>query len=235
MNSAILTALYRSHSARVRSRVTANVLGHFDRLAGFADADAEEFAHLAAIAVGAAQRVTAHQTVAYMRLVARAETGSGFEPPALISLVTGARVPAVNPGEAQDATPLEKIYLRPFFKLWQDLHNGKAMADALRSARTVIERNVVTDLGLVSRNTAHLMVQHDERIVGWRRAASQSECGLCGQAAQHLYRREDPMPLHPGDKCFVRPAYHAGDQTPIPTDAISTPDFGAMFKEFSHA
>ena len=236
MNTAVLTALYRGHASQLRTKVRDQVIDRFEKLTGFDDASAEEFVDRAVLTVTAGQRAAVRQTAAYLRLVAIAETGESRSVPDLLKAAPGARIIShLTDPVMHTSTPLQKVYMRPFFQLWRDLHDGAVLPDAFGTARKLLARTVGDDIALASRFASHVIIAHDDRVVGWERMSSLVGCQKCTDGSKRMYHRDDVMPLHYNDACFVRPVYHAGDRIVERAESILNPDFGPTFKEPQHA
>lgn len=175
-----LQTTYRQRLARIRARTTA--------LVTTADTSSTKaFVARVVPLVLAAQETTVAQADAYLSTEAGLATGTSTEP---WGLDAGRLIGVV----ARRGDWLEDVYARN--------HRASEGSFAERMAR-----EVNTDITLADRSATFVHTEGDSRIVGYRRIASGTACGLCVVAATRRYRKGDLRPLHHACGCTTAPIY----------------------------
>jgi hypothetical protein len=191
---AALIAAATSAQARLRERLRALVLGLFDGLGSWRDADRDRFVATVVPLVAGAQRQAASLMDAYLATLRADMTGDQIRP-------TGA-IPDL--AKLRGGVPATEVYARPFADVWAELAAGRDFSQALAAGRLRAEQITTTDLQLAKTHTAQAVLESDEQVVGYRRVLTGSEsCGLCVVASTQRYRRGELLPIHPGCDCGV--------------------------------
>jgi len=206
----------------VRRRIEAYIVGRWNNLGSWRDADVEQFVRQVVPVVLTGQKQTAQLTNAYLDSMARL---AGVEPsPAQLAAMAYPR--GIDPDEA---------YRRGATTLYTGLSNGDSFDEAYAASVRRLRDIVRADMQMAARDASHARISGDERVVGYRRVLSPGEnCALCAIASTQRYRREDLMPIHSGCRCDVAPIYGthdpgqviAGEQYESLTSAIDE-QFGA--------
>lgn len=194
---AAIVRAFDAVDVRIRDQVVAAVLGVFDRLGSWRDADIERFTAVVVPVILGAQRQMASLTDAYIAAVLSDMLGAtvrpvGGEPP-VGSVVRGGTEPA-------------EVYARPIRTVWRTLADGQDVPAALKAGRLRLWQLTTTDLQLAKTHAAARSMAADGRVAGYRRVLKGSRsCGLCVVASTQRYHKARLMPIHPGCDCGVVP------------------------------
>lgn len=200
---AAIAAAYIEASTELRISLDDAIVGAFDRLTSWRDADADAFVAAAVPMVQGAQQAMSQMTDAYLAALLADLLGEAVEP-------LGVELPDDLRG-----VDMLKVYLRPFTQLWTDLSRGSPLKDAIAAARRRAEGLAATDLQLAKTHTVRRALEGrgDDRIVGYRRVLTGAEnCAMCVLASTQRYHVKDLLPIHPACDCAVAPI--VGDEDP---------------------
>ncbi|MFI8853676.1 hypothetical protein ACIGW3_26270 [Streptomyces sp. NPDC053499] len=190
---AALSERYDALSTSLRQRVIQFVLGAFDSLGSYRDADAAEFVERVLPVVLASQQRMGEITDAYLSAM-------------IADMLGGAAAPTgVELAEALRGTPPEEVYRRPFVTAWTALSDGKAFPQAVDEGRTRLLSITETDLQLARTHAARQSMERGGARFFRRRLSGSKNCALCVIASSQRYRVERLMPIHPGCDCKVEP------------------------------
>lgn len=200
---AALIRAFGTTEARIRTQMTAFVLGLFGDLGSWRDADIARFVNVVVPAMAGAQRQVGSLTDAYVASMLSDMLGSTFRPTGQ-SVRTGAALRnGVDPAE---------VYARPFRQLWQALAAGSDLATALALAQRRLWQLATSDLQLAKTHAAQTAMSADDHVVGFRRVLTGTHsCGLCVVASTQRYHRSDLLPIHPGCDCGIAPIVGSHD------------------------
>jgi hypothetical protein len=193
------TAIIAQYNA-AQSQLTRTLAAFIARLwAGFrtyGNSDGKRFAGAAVPAAQGAQRAMSSLTAAYLSQLMAAMTGDPVRPAAPPSAgVTGEALRGVDPFE---------VYQRPITQARVEIARGKTVEQAHAAGLRRAQSIAATDLQLAKTHTSRAVIQHDGRVVGYRRVLTGAEnCGLCVVASTLRYHVKDLMPIHPGCDCAV--------------------------------
>lgn len=184
---------------QIRQRIESYIVGRWNNLGSWREADVDEFVRQVVPAVELGQRQVAQLTNSYLDSMARL---AGVEPsPTQLAAMRYPR--GIDPDEA---------YRRGGTTMWTELANGQSFDDAYAASVRRLRDLVRADLQMANRDAAHSKLSGDERVVGYRRVLSPGEnCALCALASTQRYHREQLMPIHSGCRCDVAPIYGAHD------------------------
>lgn len=196
-----IVAAYLARYNRLRLTAGATVGQLWDRYAAIDDEDR--------FAIRAAQLATAAQGVALAGLVGylSALFAAVGEPPAL---------PPVDPelvvgGAARaGSVPLE-VYRRGIVTARTATTKGRTLVEAMAAGRARMVSTAETDVALTQRAGIVQLLQHDERVVGYRRVLTGRSCAFCAVASTQRYHRAELMPLHSHCDCGVVPIVGSRD------------------------
>lgn len=193
--AALVTAVTAAQ-ARLRDRLLALVLGLFDGLGSWRDADRDRFVAIVVPLVAGAQRQAAALMDAYLAAMRADITGVPVRPAGAIPDLAALRG-GVDPAE---------VYSRPFHDVWSELADGKDFSQALAAGHQRTWQLTTTDLQLAKTHAARQVLEADEDVVGYRRVLKGAgSCGLCVVASTQRYHRSQLLPIHPGCDCGVAP------------------------------
>jgi hypothetical protein len=193
---AALVTAYTTAVARLRDRILTVVLGLFDGLGSWHDADRARFVATVVPFVAGAQRQVASLTDAYLATMRADMTGVPVRPGGVVPDLATLRG-GVDPAE---------VYGRPFVDVWAELAKGADLSQATAAGRQRAWQLTTTDLQLAKTHTVAEVLAADEDVVGYRRVLTGAQsCGLCVVASTQRYHRAQLMPIHPGCDCGVAP------------------------------
>ncbi|WP_406202604.1 hypothetical protein OG331_31800 [Streptomyces sp. NBC_01017] len=203
MSEAVQEALSQQYDAitgRLRERLLAFVLGAFESLGNYRDADAAGFVEqVLPVVLGAQQQIGA-LTDAYLATMV-ADMFGGAAAPAGVKLADDLR-----------GVPAAEVYARPFATVWTALGEGRDMTEAVGLGRNRLRSVTDTDLQLARTHAARQSMRRSRAKFYRRRLSGSKNCALCVLASTQRYRVEKLMPIHPG--CHCKPVPIPGDRDP---------------------
>lgn len=184
---------------QVRERIESFIIGRWNNLGSWRDADIEEFVRQVVPVVELGQKQVSQLTNAYLDSMARL---AGVAPtPAQLEAMAYPR--GIDPDEA---------YRRGATTMRYRLSEGDSFDEAYAASVRRLRDLVRADMQMASVHTCHRRLSADERIVGYRRVLAPGEnCALCAIASTQRYRRGELMPIHSGCRCDVAPIYGTHD------------------------
>lgn len=193
--------LARAHieaQARLRAQTALTVAAAWKSLPSYNEADVGPWLSLVIPVVAAAQRASVMLVDAFIAAVLG-------RPPLAID-----PTPLIGAGVREGVAP-SVVYRRPFVTVWTDLSDqvpwDRAVLDGLERALVAAE----TDVQLSMRSAAREVADQDDEIVGYRRVADPTACGLCLVASTQRYHTDDLMPIHSRCGCGIEPLTGAED------------------------
>jgi hypothetical protein len=184
-----MLSAYLAASSVLRARLLGLVAASYAGQGDYRDAAAAAFVTQAVPAVQAAQQTMAGLTSAYLAHMISSTAGGTAAP---------VGVPAELLGNLRGVDPAE-VYRRPYVQVWTDLSRGKSLDDAVAAGSRRAQSIASTDLQMAKTKAAQVVMQHDERVTGYRRVlVGAHSCALCVLASTRWYSRGDLLPIHPG-------------------------------------
>ncbi|TAJ48867.1 MAG: hypothetical protein EPO52_05715 [Herbiconiux sp.] len=131
----------------------------------------------------------------------------------------GAQTPTLDP--IDDLYPranidMLEVYQRPAVQYRYALSQGKSVQQARDVAERRLKDLVETDLGIVNRDEARVVMSAAPLVIGYRRVihpelSESGTCGLCVVAASNYYSSDDLLDIHDECKCETMPITAAAD------------------------
>lgn len=185
---------YNAAQGQLRALLAAFIARLWAGVSAYGNDEAAQFARTAVPVARGAQQAMAALTAAYLARLVSAMTGDPLRPPAVR--------PDVVTGEALRGVDPLKVYKRPVTQARVGLTRGKTVEQAAAAGLRRAQSIAATDLQLAKTHTSRTVIQHDGRVVGYRRVLTGAEnCGLCVVASTLRYHKKDLMPIHPGCDC----------------------------------
>lgn len=209
-------AQYGAATATMQTRLLTFLLGMWDTLGQYRDAQATSFVDNAVPIVNGAQQAMATLTASYLSQVNEL-AGHSATPGPVLSGEQLAGIRGVAPAE---------VYRRPFVQMYTALSNGRPFADSVASGRSRLQDIAASDLQLAKTHQAIETLGRNDNVVGYRRVlVGERSCALCVLASTQRYHKAELMPIHPNCDCAVAPIY--GNSDPgrvINSQVMANPD-----------
>lgn len=152
----------------------------------------DAYSRAATLTVAGGQRQAAQLAIAYV-----ARGAPLVRPPSAVRAIEPVRVTAESP-----------VTRSPMLRLWGQVAEGVAFADALASSRGFAAELASRDMLVAQRAGLDEGASASGRqIVGWRKELSGSACDWCQMVAEGSYGSADAVPFHEHDLCSVSPIY----------------------------
>jgi hypothetical protein len=177
---------YAQRKKQIRSAVVDPIVGYWNAMGSYRDADVERFQRVAIPEVRAGQIAVARLTAAHL-----ADEG---KPIALMSREEIAAVRNVDPVVE---------YRRPAVSLYSTLAEGGSFADGVAVGAGRLTDLLTTDLQLASTHQAQRSLEAGGYAYYVRTLSGSRNCALCSIASTQRYWVGDLMPIHPGCDCGV--------------------------------
>ena len=202
--------VFRDRYTLVQSR-TGDVTVQAWRALGNVDAAAADtFAATAGAVVDAAHAQVSDLTVAY--LAGEIAALAGDKPFPISEALAAAIAVAMSEAALRRGATTAEVYRRPVVTARTALARGRTWLEAMASGEADAHSYATTDVALAHRATAQLVMDDDERVVGYRRVLSGRSCVLCATASTQRYHTGQLLPIHAHCDCTTAPI--VGDADP---------------------
>lgn len=189
-----LDSAYDAQVHRVRKKLVAASVAHWNGLGSWGDADFQRTLKALVPRIEAGQQEIANLTDAYIRRLAVAEFGSiGNGLPVAASTMALRGISAVT------------AFHRPFSSMYAALGDGKSFPDALDAGRSRLVDLVSSGSQLAKTHAARGAMRRSGFTKFQRVLTGRENCAMCVIASTQRYHRGDLLPIHPGCDCGVKP------------------------------
>jgi len=180
---------------RLRDSTVRAVLGIWNGLPAYNDANVDQWLSQVLPIVLSAQRTEVSITEAYL---ARAldRPAIGIDPEQVIGAA------------ARAGTPPEEVYRRPFVTVWSALADSVPYLDAVRLGGERATSAAAMDVQMAMRDTLKAVGDIDPEIAGFQRVANPGACDFCLLLDGAQFRTDDPMPIHNFCGCGAEPVVY---------------------------